>query len=98
MLTAAGLVLEDSPLTSVYLGGRLGRRVCETKNNYPTQVSSILVAHKTADFVCRSGDMIARLESPRQPDLEAIGVVISAWHPDMGTFLAPAVADHLIKR
>ncbi|CAM9927717.1 unnamed protein product [Discosporangium mesarthrocarpum] len=105
-LKTAGLLLEGAPISSIYLGGRLGRPAVETKNHYVQQSSLTLIPHTTADFISHGGGVHTgrraikppRLEPPCPPELEAVGVIVSAKHPDSGTFLAPAVADHVIKR
>ncbi|CAN0201093.1 unnamed protein product [Discosporangium mesarthrocarpum] len=64
-----------------------------------------LIAHKMADFVCHGGGACTgrraikppRLERPHQPELDAVGIIVSATHPDSGIFLVPAVVDHIIK-
>lgn len=111
LMASAGLVLEDSPVVSLYLGGKSGRVSDEKKLTYPSQGSVTVLAHKTRDFVCNGGS--TRLTKtrasrglpattppppPRTPELDLIGAVVSECHPPSGTFLASSVADLLIKR
>lgn len=104
------LALEDNPVVSHYLEGRSGRRAASAANHLDHQGSLTLVAHKSDKFICNGGGArgtreeqnarrkAARLEPPRQPELEEIGVVMSNKRPEVGTFLAPSTADFLLKR
>lgn len=84
----AGLILESSPPSSVYLSGRSGRVAAPTKLRFASQTSTVLVAHKTANFTCNGGGVVRNngvgrantrsttLEAPRQHALENVGVVL----------------------
>lgn len=112
-MASAGLVLEDSPVVSLYLGGKSGRVSDEKRLTYPSQGSVTVLAHKTRDFVCNGGGArltktrassrglpatTTRPPPPRTPELDLIGAVVSECHPPSGTFLASSVADLLVKR
>eukprot|EP00752_Nemacystus_decipiens_P011591 g10293.t1 len=106
----AGLVLEESPVVSLFLHGKSGRLARKDKFVFPTQGSVTLVAHKGENFICNGGgprsggDISSRasrggmLAPPRTMELDRIGVVVSLAHPPAGTFLAESTADFLLKR
>lgn len=91
-----GLVLEEFPITSVYINKLAGRTADDSKHHYTRQSSSVLVAHKTVDFTYHPPG--PQFDPPRTSQLEAIGIVVSQKHPPSVTFLAPAMAEHLLHR
>ena len=96
VLAEAGLVLEAFPITSVYVNKLAGRTAADSKLHYTRQSSSVLVAHKTSEFTCHAAG--PQFDPPRTSQLEAAGIVVSQKHPPSSTFLAPAMADHLLNR
>lgn len=96
VLQGVNLVLEAYPITSVYLSKLAGRNAESSKLHYTRQSSSVLVAHKTSEFTCHAAG--PQHDPPRTSQLEAVGIVVSAKHPPSATFLAPAMADHLLNR
>ena len=110
MLNEVDLILEDSPVVCHYLLGRPGRVPEASINHYRKQGSPVLLAHKSANIICNGGGSklsrglrtraakAARLDAPRQPYLEEVGVVLADNHPEGDTFLAANVADLLIQR
>lgn len=98
VLKEVNLVLERFPATSIFLSKTAGLVAEETERYYNRHASSVLVAHKTADFTCHPVSKGDHFDAPRSQELEAIGVVVSAEHPPTSTFLTPVMADHLLKR
>ncbi|CAM9682925.1 unnamed protein product [Laminaria digitata] len=111
VLASEGFVLEDHPVYSVYLAGHSGRIPNNKKQDYASHGALALVAHKTPTYFCRSAGtrrapssrMASSSSSSGQEEvhrevLEAAGVIVSAKHPEAGTFLAVATAEHFIKR
>lgn len=98
ILKEGGLVLEAFPATSVFLSKVAGRIPANSKLHYKRQTSSVLIAHKTADFPCHVASGRSQFEAPRQGQLEVGGVVVSSKHPASTTFLAPSMAEHLLTR
>lgn len=103
-MQASSLLLERYPITTVYLARQSGRIAGENKNHYASQTSMTLIAHKSQNFVCHGGGTggrrraVASSSSSTHELLEELGVVVSPKHPESKTFLAPAMANHLIKR
>ncbi|CAN0386331.1 unnamed protein product [Pylaiella littoralis] len=111
VIEEAGLIMESAPPCSVVLSGKHGRLPVATKLHYPAQTSTVLVVHKTAEFICNGGGGLyggrhaqtrskttTTLEPPRQQMLEEVGVVLSAKHPTDGTYLTNEMAHHLLCR
>lgn len=92
-------MLEAHPIISVYLRGQAGRTPEGSKNHYKAQTSLTLIAHKSRDFEIRdAASSSTKYAPPRRQELENIGVILSAKFPECKTFLAPAMANHLIER
>lgn len=89
-------MLEAFPITSVYINKLAGRTAADSKMHYTRQSSSVLVAHKTIEFTCHPAG--PQIDPPRTSQLENAGIVVSQKHPPSTTFLAPAMADHLLQR
>ena len=96
VLENAGLVLEEFPITSVYINNLAGRIAVDSRLHYTRQSSSVLLAHKTTDFTCHPAG--PQFDPPRTSQLEAVGIVVSQKHPPSVFFLAPAMAEHLLHR
>lgn len=97
-METVGLVLESAPATSVFVAKTPGRISEKAKQHYNRHTSAVLVAHKTVDFTYNPVSKSDHFEEPRTQQWEAMGLVVSARHPPASTFLAPAMADHLLKR
>ncbi len=89
-------MLEAFPLMSVYLSKLSGRTAADSKSHNTRQTSPVLVAHKTSDFTYHEPG--PHLDPPRTRQLEGVGVVISQKHPPPATYLAAAMAEHLLNR
>lgn len=110
VFTAAGLVLEDEPVVSIYTHGKGGRISREKQCLYHSAGSITLLAHKGPVCICNGGGArtrenasertarTARVTPPRTAELDRVGAVVSLRHPPSGTHLADSVADLLIKR
>ncbi|CAM9317799.1 unnamed protein product [Scytosiphon promiscuus] len=108
-MKGAGLILESCPPCSVYLSGQPGRVAASTRLHFASQLSTVLIAHKTASFTCNGGGVVRNsggrahtrpltLEAPRQHALDNVGVILSDKHPGDGTYMAPAMAQFLLRR
>ena len=98
-----GQRLEENPITPVYRTRRAGRIAAATRKDHTYQTSLALVAHKSSRYICngRGGraererhPKMRKVPSPRIPELEEVGVVLSTKLPPTSTYLAPAVADY----
>ena len=87
---------EEFPIKSVYINRLAGRTAFDSRLHYTRQSSSVLLAHKTTDFTCHPPG--PQFDPPRTSQLEAVGIVVSQKHPPSATFLAPAMAEHLLHR
>lgn len=98
------MTVETAPIISVYLGSKAGRTPKKARNDHRLHASVNIVAHKSSEYVCNSSLADRKVQSlapkigTRQPELDAIGVVVSANHPPKSTYLAPAVAEYCATR
>ena len=103
-LANADMTVETAPVISVYLGSKAGRAPKKARNDHRLHASVDIIAHKSSEYVCNSdfADRKLRSSAPkvgaRLPELDAIGVVVSANHPPKSTYLAPAVAEYCVAR
>lgn len=104
-LEKADMTVETIPIISVYLGSEVGRPPKKARNDHRLHASVNIVAHKSSEYVCNSNFADRKLQSSapkvgtRQPELDVIGVVVSANHPPMSTtYLAPAAAEYCAAR
>ena len=103
-LDKSDLIKETVPIVSVYLGSKAGRAPKRAKNDHRHHASLNIVAHKSSDYVCNFNVDDRKLRSlapkvgARIPELDNIGVVVSANHPPKSTFLAPAIAEYCVAR
>ena len=88
----------------MYLGSKAGRAPKKAKNDHRHHASLNIVAHNSSEYVCNSNFDDRKLRSlapkvgARKPELDSVGVVVSANHPPKSTFLAPAVAEYCVAR